>query len=214
MFGKSLASALLALLLLSQGEAVAADKREALYDVALDFNRDGVADRAVLVLEGPGRTDFSELSNERYGLSDDERIDLAIYFGGGSAPPDINKTADVFAPHVLAPERGDWVLVPEATGTGSLRLIHAIGWGSSNESDETLTLAWRAGRAVVAGYTVGWETRNGSGTCDVNLLSGKALLTEGVDEDGPKTALKGSFKPVPLEQWSEAARPKVCDTVM
>ena len=75
-------------LLLSVAPAYADDKREALYDVVLDFNHDGVADRAVLVLVGPGRTDFGELTKERYGLSEGERVELAIYLGGGSAPVD------------------------------------------------------------------------------------------------------------------------------
>jgi len=190
---------------------LAADKREALYDTVLDFDKDGVSDRAVLVLVGPGRTDFDEMTKERYGLSADEEIELAIYLGAGGAAIDISKPADITSRTVVDTERGNWVLPPMVNDKGSLQIVTAAGLGSSNESDDTVTIAWRDGAAVVAGYTVSWEYSDSAGTCDVNLLSGKAVLTEGVEDVGQNKTLKGHFKPIPLAKWSAKTRPTVCD---
>jgi hypothetical protein len=207
---KGLFAAALAFLPLA-APVLAADKREALYDTVLDFNTDGVPDRVALVLVGPGRSDFSEPTKERYSLSADEQIELVLYFGAGAAPLDISKPADIMSRTVVDGERGNWVLPPMATDRGSLQIVTAAGLGSANEIDHTVTIAWRNGAAVVAGYTVSWEYSDSAGTCDVNLLSGKAVLTEGVEDIGQNKKLKGSFKPIPLAKWSAKTRPTVCD---
>ncbi|MDB5551792.1 MAG: hypothetical protein JWL86_1776 [Rhizobium sp.] len=193
-------------------------KSEVLYQTSLDIDRDGKPDKAALVLVGPGRTDFHELTRDRYGLGQDERVDLYIYLGKGGENADLRQRPDFIRQRIADPERVSWVQPLEVSKSGSLRISAAHQWGSSHDWTEILTVVYRNGEPVVAGFTMGWywnslladdtfETLEGA--CDVNFLTGKGTLTK--DEGKPKP-IKGVFKPVKLADWTSAKIPPACDS--
>jgi hypothetical protein len=210
----------LALLAMPSTEAIsaAATKNEVLYQTSLDIDRDGKTDKAALVLVGPGRTDFHELTQERYGLSEDERVDLYIYLGKGGENADVRQKPDFIKQQVADPERVPWVQPLEVSKSGSLQISAAHQWGASHDWTEILTIAYREGEPVVAGFTMGWSwnslladdtVETLEGECDVNFLSGKATLAKDADEPRP---IKGLFKTVKLADWTSANIPKACDS--
>ena len=89
----------------------------------------------------------------------------------------------------------------EPGGDGSLLLTYGCG-GCSNDYETTLTIVYRGGKFLVAGFTQDWDTREGIGSCDINFLTGQAVTSRGL-EDASKAERK--FKPVKLTlaNWSE-----------
>lgn len=198
--------------------AGAATKNEVLYQISLDIDRDSKPDKAALVLVGPGRTDFHELTSERYGLNEDERVDLYIYLGKGGENADLRQKPDFIKQQIVDPERVPWVQPLELSKSGSLLISAAHQWGASHDWTEILTVVYHNGEPVVAGFTMGWswnslladdtyETLEGE--CDVNFLTGKGTLTKDVDKPRP---IKGVFKPVKLADWTSAKIPQACDS--
>jgi hypothetical protein len=198
--------------------ADAAAKSEVLYQASLDINRDGKLDKAALVLVGPGRSDFHQLTKDRYGLSEDERIDLHIYLGKGGENADLRQQPDFVKQRIADPERVPWVQPLEVTKSGSLLISAAHQWGASRDWTEILTVVYRNGEPVVAGFTMGWywnslladetfETLEGE--CDINFLTGSGTLTKDADKPQP---IKAAFKPVKLVEWTSANIPQACDS--
>ena len=207
----SLPAAVLAAALGVSGAARAAEPELVLFDTVVDFNRDGLADQAALIVTGAQTSGWEHKAGFAYPLGPARGVELAFYPGAGAGPLDVAAPAAFRLPYLVDEGRFDWVQSLEATAQGSLKVSTAFAPGASDTAEQVLTLVWRKGAPWVAGYTIGWERRDGAGTCDVNLLTGKALLTEGVDPGGPAKRLKGRFKAVPLSGWSEKTRPKVCD---
>ncbi len=84
---------------------------------------------------------------------------------------------------------------------------------------ETVTVAWRGGQLVVAGYDYSDYDRLGQDNetnCSVNLLTGKGILTtyppREANPDGKAKVTKFSFPVVatPLNDWKESSKPKGC----
>jgi hypothetical protein len=94
----------------------------------------------------------------------------------------------------------------ETNSKGSLVVHYGCG-GCSNDYETTLTIAHRGGVFVVAGFSLGWETREGSGSCDVNLLTGKGFRSRGQAKAKPIRAI---FIPVRLADWSAEKQTEVC----
>lgn len=193
-------------------------KSEVLYQTSLDIDRDGKPDNAALVLVGPGRTNFHELTRDRYGLGENERVDLHIYLGKDGENAGLGRKPDFVKQRITDPERVPWVQPLEVSGSGSLLISAAHQWGASHDWTEILTVVYRNGEPVVAGFTMGWywnslladdtfETLEGA--CDVNFLTGKGTLTK--DEETPKP-IKGVFEPVKLADWTSAKIPPACDS--
>ncbi|NJM31414.1 MAG: hypothetical protein HC855_16205 [Rhizobiales bacterium] len=187
------------------------DRRSVLFDAVLDFDRDGTADRAAIILKGKRDDGWQQEEGYAYPLAGEDQVELVVFLGAGAEALELSRTPSFRSEFLVDERMFSWIQPMEVTSKGSLKLNSAYQPGASNTREQTLTLVWRSGEAVVAGYTIGWETREGAGTCDVNLLSGKAVLIEGIDPSGPAKRLEGSFKPVPLRKWSEKTRPKVCD---
>jgi hypothetical protein len=200
---------LLCLLLSASRLAAADEESELLFDIPLDMDRNGIQDRAALVLVGPGRTDFAPLTKELYNVEEDERIDLYIYLGWGNALLDIKLKPTMLKQDIFGPSEVGGVTAPSTNTQGSLVLQAGNGWGS-NQYVETLTVVYRKGEFLVGGVNKDWDTRNTLSRCDFNLLTGKAFR-----EDGPpgsaKTKLPGTFRAVKLADWSKQTRTKVCD---
>jgi len=70
---------------------------------------------------------------------------------------------------------------------------------------QTLTIAWRDGAFMLAGFTCSWHDTPdlaNSGTCDVNLLNGKGELEKGPEENPTKTTLRTDMRAVPIADWA------------
>lgn len=153
-------------------------------DLVADFTGDGLADRAELVAQSRG---------------DDATLHLHITNGPTVSVPGLTWVGGVGQEPELA-----------VTPHGSLQVIamnEAIG---RNRWRETLTIAFRKGRFIVAGYTYDWyDTLNLSdqGTCDMNLLSGKAFVDIGPDRT--RIVRPTEMKAMPLVAWPRQI-PKVC----
>ena len=163
-----------------------ATPRDDVHEVTLDIDQDGRADRAALVRDTAAGS-----------------LDLYIFSGTGDAKLDLS-SAPTFLKKNLAT---NLVLAFEPRGKGSLIVTTGCG-GCSNDWSITLTIVHRGGEFLVAGFTREWDTRTGTGTCDVNLLTGKATLARNGARARP---LKGKFAPVKLADWSSDTEPKACD---
>jgi hypothetical protein len=197
-------------------------KTEALYEVTLDIDKDGKADRAVLVLVGPGRTDFHPLTEERYGLSAGESVDLFVYLAAGDGKLDLSRQPSFLQKDIVDPERTSWVQPLESENDGSLIVTSVYGWGARQSWGESLTIVYRGGEFLVAGYTKDWEwsseIRKADGEwdvgttiggCEIDFLSGKGVQSEGLD--GESEPIEGKFEPVRLADWSGGDLPDACD---
>jgi hypothetical protein len=154
-----------------------------LNEITLDIDHDGKPDRAALVQTADG-TDA-----DLYVYLDSEKIDLA-------RKPSILKKS-------LTTTR---ILRFESDAKGSLIVVSGCG-GCSNDYATTLTIVVRGGQFWVGGVTYDWDTRTGTGSCDVNFLTGKGVRSRGLAKGKP---IKAKFAPIKLADWSEAKRPKAC----
>ena len=154
-------------------------------DITLDIDRDGNPDRALLI-DAEGGT-----------------ADLYIYLGAGDGLLDPSRKPDILKKSLTA----SLVHTFEANTKGSLVIMYGCG-GCANTTATTLTIVHRDGAFRVGGYNYGWDTRDfGTGTCDINFLTGKGTLSK----DGGKTKpIRGAFKPVALADWSEEKHVKGC----
>jgi hypothetical protein len=154
------------------------------HEVTLDFDRDGKTDRAVIVPE----TDTAQAELSIYLAADDESL---------SGKPAFRKKIAL----------DGLLLAFESKGDGSLILGYGCG-GCSNDYETTLTIIHGDGEFLVAGYAFAWDTRNGIGSCEIDLLAGQGVVTEGLD--GESKPIDG-FAPVRLADWSDDRRPKACE---
>lgn len=209
---------LVAALAVPAAPAFAEEKTEALYEIALDIDRDGKPDRAVLVLVGPGRTDFDPLTQERYGLGPGERVDLYVYLAEGEKKLDLSRQPSFLKKAIVDPERTPWVQPLESEEGGSLAITAVYGWGASKTWGETVTIAYREGEFVVAGYAKDWDWNthiaDGNvetviGGCEIDFLSGKGVVTQGLDEES--RPIEGAFTPVKLADWTGDDLPGACE---
>jgi hypothetical protein len=154
-------------------------------EITLDIDRNGTADRAVLT------------GNPGSGLSD-----LAIYLDAGDGAIDPSRKPAILK-RGIADAR---ILAFESKGKGSLVVTYGCG-GCSNDTEIALTVVHRNGAFLIGGYTYSWDTRNGSGTCDINFLTGKGTMARDLGKARP---IGGRFAPVKLADWSEEKRPRAC----
>lgn len=155
------------------------------HEIAFDIDNDGKMDRAVLV------------RNPASGNGD-----LSIYLDAGTGTLDLSRKPAILKTNLTNARINGF----ESKGQGSLVITYGCG-GCSNDYETTLTIVHRGGRFLVAGYTYSWETRDGSGSCDVNFLTGKGAMSRNLGKSRP---IKGVFAPVALADWSDAKRPKAC----
>jgi hypothetical protein len=159
-------------------------------------------DRAVLKLAGPKAAVFSDAAKEFYILGEGESADLEIYRGGRDEPDIVKKD--------MVPADGLRFAMPlEGTDKGSLNVVTSNGFGNTGNETETLTIVYRDGKFVVAGYATSWSLREDSSDCSINFLTNRAVKREGDDAVG-KT-LKARFRIVPLAEWSDVTLPGLCE---
>jgi len=151
-------------------------------ETVLDFDRDGRMDRAVLVRHSRGAA-----------------ADLLIYLGTGSEVLDLSRKPDIRKDDLA----NGHVMRLETNSKGSLVIQYGCG-GCSNDYETILTIVHRGGDFFVAGFSYHWETREGVGSCDINLLTGKGVRSRG---QAKARSLKAKFTPVRLADWSVDKQP-------
>ncbi len=157
-----------------------------LFEVKLDIDKDGEADRALIV-----RDPASIYS------------DLQIYLGGGDEKLDPSRKPSFTKKELTtAPVLG----LESKSGTS---LVVRYGFGGSNSYENALTIVHRGGQFLVAGFSAEWDTRNGGvGACDINYLTGKGFASKG--PQGKNNLLIGKFSPLTLADWSSTTLPTAC----
>ena len=151
--------------------------------ITADWNDDGLQDRAVL-----------------YQIPDDTSASLVLYLGD-SDTYDLREAA--FAPEIVW--SGEmWGQRPEMMllENNSLQLRSMNESIGRNRWHETLTIAYRGKRFVVAGYTfASYDTLDldAGGVCDVNFLSGRA---EVAPVTGSPLTLNVAAGAVAFEDWN------------
>src|SRR5262245_1780980 len=113
------------------------------YEVTLDFDGNGSPDRVVVLRDAAN------------GVAE-----VRFYLDAGDGKFD-QARKPTFVKKDLTVEGVLWV---ESKPRGSLALTYGCG-GCSNDYETTLTIAYRQGEFLVAGYTYSWETRESAGSC-------------------------------------------------
>ena len=161
--------------------------KDIMAQLTADFDQDGIADR-LIVTRNPEGGDFGDLhvfkgSKDAAGKDSFKRLSLSKEFS--------------FGVHSIEEKRKGVFTVESGNANGRYK------W------EQTLTIAWREGRLVVLGITyASYDSlaaeEMGNIGCDLNLSTGKG--TRG-DKNRP---VRVSLKPVPVAQWTDEKRPKVC----
>jgi hypothetical protein len=187
----------------------AAPRDDILYDVIFDMDHTGTSDRAVLMLVGQGRRDADNPSKDFYMLSDGERADLLIYLNHGDGPLDLNSQPAIRKDNIISGAELAFVMPLAANRKGSLNVVSSNGFGNTFNTTETLTIFYRDGTFMVAGWAQDFynSREDESSHCSVNYLAGKAVKRVNTSKD---VQIKGVFKPVTLADWTVASHPTVC----
>ncbi len=155
-----------------------------------DLNGDGLADRARLV-ESPegGDADLLILAGRPDGGEDLAlRAERLVWVGGVGQQPGLRIT-----------EGGSLQVTSMNEGIGRDRWY------------QTLTIAWRDGVFVLAGFTYSWyDTLDpaNAGSCDVNLLTGRGELTRGPEGAATTTRFRTAMRGGPVAGWDHAIPPE------
>ena len=183
----------------------AAGELTALYEITFDMDHDGTPDRVVIV--GPAGKEPFSVKKDWASLAADEHADLYIYLGGGDVPVDLSRKPSLRKAGIAVGARQNQIFPLEARGDAVIvRTAYNL---FSNWDERTLTIVYRGGDFLVAGFSRSYDLKSGAqGSCEVNFLTGKALMSKGVG--GKKRAAKGRFKPVRLADWDEAKHAKAC----
>ncbi len=166
------------------------------FEITLDMDNDGQVDRAMITTN-----------------PDDGSADLSLYLAPGNGKLDPARKPD-FVKKTLTEDR---VLALEDKGKGSLVVTSCFGCGANKSWEAKLTIVWRGGKFLVAGYSRDWDWNvqkaDGSvettlGGCDINFLTGKGVVSKDLDDGKPVT---GKFVPIALADWSDDSRPEPCE---
>lgn len=170
--------------LLALSLATTAQAQAVVDSVTSDLNGDGLAERFTLLHDGGGTAD---LIIEDTGTGRITAPGL-VWIGGIGQEPTLD----------LAPN-------------GSVRITsmnEAIG---RNRWHQTLTIAYRKGAYLVAGYTYDYYDTldlDDAGMCDLNLLNAMGVIARG---QGPKEPIAHTVVATPITEWSdETPIPQVC----
>jgi hypothetical protein len=154
------------------------------HELAIDLNRDGVTDQAVLD-------------------QGDDGLELAISLSKNGAAPELGANPD-FVRNAI----GSGVASGLAKGeNGELLLAYGCG-GCSNDTTSMLSITLKEKEFVVSRYQLDWETREGSGQCIIDYLANTGELT--IDVEEKTTQLQGPFKTKTLSEWDEITQDEAC----
>ena len=146
-------------------------------------------------LNGDGLPDQAKLTETPEGGA----ADLTIFLG----QPDGSLKQDVIAKSLV------WVGGLYQQPELSINPHGSLLLNSMNESigrdrwHQTLTVAWRDDIFMLAGFTYSWYDTldlENSGTCDVNLLTGKGKVNVG-NEHIETSTFRTKSRSVPIDKW-------------
>ncbi|MEZ5536090.1 MAG: hypothetical protein R3F02_10745 [Thiolinea sp.] len=163
--------------------------QQVISSVTTDWNDDGAFDRAVLVDAGS-----------------EDGADLYIYLSDRAAENGDSMKLNVFMPG-FAWKGNLWGMQPSlALNDANSLIVRTENTGIGREAwNQKLTVAWRDGQFIVAGYTYDSYDRidpDNVLNCDLNLLTGRGIRN-GKDVTVP-------VKKVPLKEWTYTAVQTVC----
>jgi hypothetical protein len=170
---------------MAQGAKV--PEKDVVARLLVDFDQDGVNDLLVFTSDkdgGPFAT-LHVFKGEKDAASGKEQLRL------------LSKKAEFgYGVYELAEPRKGIITVESGNAQGRYK------W------DQKLTLAWRSGRLVVLGITYSSYDSiaddAAASECDLNLSTGKGTGKR-------NRAVTFSLKPVPVAEWTDEKRPKVCE---
>ncbi|MBW8321410.1 MAG: hypothetical protein K0M47_19365 [Rhizobium sp.] len=156
-----------------------------------DWNKDGATDLALLVAPG----------------SDDEVIGIYLYVTESDRA--LLKLVAAAPDKIWGNTRldGFYGQDPAITGlaNGSIAVMSQNSAIGRNRWEKTLTLAYREGRFIVAGYTYAYRDTldlDAGGFCDYNVVTGKLKRDETARSVAPTT--------VSFEDWTDEIGSKAC----
>lgn len=156
-----------------------------------DWNKDGALDLAILVAPD----------------NDDEEIGIYLYLTESDRP--LLKLIASAPDKIWGNTRLDGLYGqdPEITAlaNGSVAVMSQNSGIGRNRWEQTLTLAYREGRFLVAGYNYSsYDTLDpdADDSCDYNVVTGKFKKGETAGSTAPKT--------VPIEDWTDEIGQKAC----
>lgn len=162
----------------------------------------------MLELDGDGRPDRAWVIPTE---GDEGAYELHVALGSGK-PVGIDGNSDIVLRDI-----GSWVMPSlESPRPGAIELRTCTGCGAKQSTDETLTIVYRQGRLIVAGFRRSWEWGSPLptdefnviiGDCDVDFLTGIGTASTSLEEG---TKVPGHFEPVALRDWSAAIWPTIC----
>jgi hypothetical protein len=163
----------------------------------------------VLVLVGPGRKDFGELTKERYMLDQGERVDLFIYLNVGDGPIDLTKVPTLRKDNLIGVDDLFFVMPLAVNARGSLRVVSSNGFGNTLNTTETLTIVHRDGRFVVAGFASDfYNSRDDSSIhCSINYLNGTSVSRSDSSKD---KVTPHKLKAKSLSDWRNEDTGELC----
>jgi hypothetical protein len=152
----------------------------------VDVDKDGVRDDVAL----------------SYGSEEDQGLTLSVLLSSTGKVVQVPDLVQNTTATEDSMDMGEGNIITQ-NASGSLQLKASNEFIGRNRWRETLTIVYRKGQLILAGYTyVTWDTVNGSlNSCDLNTLSGKGIFTYdndyGTDEDvfGDVELLKKDIKP-------------------
>ncbi len=158
-----------------------------------DWNKDGAQDLALLVAPGD---DSDMISIDIFLQSDDHKL----------LKPAAKARDKIFGNYSHDGLYGNDPDI-KALGNGSIAVTSQQSAIGRNRWEQTLTIAYRNGDFVVAGYTYSYYDTldpDSAGKCDYNVLSGKAMVNDKPVKVAPKT--------IKIENWDEEKDRGPCPT--
>lgn len=156
-----------------------------------DWNKDGATDLALLVAPG----------------SEDEDIGIYLYVTENDRP--LLKLVAAAPDKIWGNTRLDGFYGQEpsivARPNGSIAVMSQNSSIGRNRWEKTLTIAYREGRFIVAGYTYAYRDTldpDAGGLCDYNVMTGKLKSDETARSVDPRT--------VSIEDWADEIGSKAC----
>ena len=156
-----------------------------------DWNKDGATDLALLVAPA----------------GDDEKIGIYLYVTENDRG--LLKLVASAPDKIWGNARPDGFYGQEpaitALASGSIAVMSQNSAIGRNRWEKTLTLAYREGRFIVAGYTYTYYDTldlDDSGSCDYNVVTGKLKRDEAARSVAPRT--------VSIEDWTDEIGSKAC----
>lgn len=160
-----------------------------------DWNKDGAPDLAMLIAPAEG--------------SDSDMVSISILLQSNDHA--LLKPAVEARDKISGNYRHDGLYGNDpdikALGNGSIAVTSQNSAIGRNRWEQTLTIAYRNGDFVVAGYTYSYYDTlepDAAGKCDYNVLTGKATVNDKIVKAAPRT--------IKIQDWDEEKDRGPCPT--